>query len=184
MTGAVGACAQQSGWLLLAIVATSVLAVSAGAEEQLLGTPVQGLQASIVVEREVYRAGEPIRMAVTLTNVGDAPIDIDPWPGGWFVQVFDEAVQIIPPTARAADVIRPMTISKTLRPGESWSTTVEGLRLIVGLPGSTPFWEYAPLKPGVYWLGAEYTALPSAAHPNLWTGGVNCKLVKITVADL
>lgn len=144
---------------------------------------MQGLQGSIAVEREVYRAGEPIRLTVTLTNVSDAPIDIDPWPGNWFVRVFDEEANIVPPVTHAANVIRPVTISKTLRPGESWSMPVEGLRLVTGLPGSILLWDYGFLKPGVYWLGAEYTALP-AVRPDSWFQGLDCEWVKITVADL
>lgn len=172
---------------LLVAVITAFLAavtVSARADEPLLGTPVQGLQGSIAVEREVYRVGEPIRLTVTLTNVSDAPIDIDPWPGNWFVQVFDEQGLVLPPASKAEDVLRPMALTTMLQPGDTWSTQIEGLRLVTGLPGSTPLWEYALLKPGVYLLGAEYIAMPSAAHPNMWVRGLNCRLVKITVADL
>ena len=181
---AVGARAKRSVGLLLTAVVASALAASAGAEEQRLGTPVQGLQGSIVVEREVYRVGEPVSVTVTLTNVSDAPIEIDPWPGNWFVQVFDEKGTVLPPAAKAEDVTRPMALTKMLQPGETWSTQIEGLRLVTGLPGSTPLWEYRPLKPGVYLLGAEYIAMPSAAHPNMWMRGLNCKLVQITVAAL
>ena len=163
------------------IVACLIGAVPALALQQLLGVPVKGLQGSMRIERTAYHEGENIRVTLTLTNVSEVPITIDPWPGNWFVQLFDEHIRVIQPKARAVDVLRPLPEPRTLQPGESWSTQVEALRFVAHSPGSTPLWEYAPLKPGTYWLGAEYAALQDPSHPEMWFGGLNCQLVKIEV---
>ena len=63
------------------IVASLIGASQAAAYEQLLGAPVKGLQGSIRAERTIYQAGEDVRVTLTLTNVSEAPITIDPWPG-------------------------------------------------------------------------------------------------------
>ncbi len=167
-------------WLWAAVVMLTI-ATSVCAVQQLIGTPVKGLKGSIVTEREAYLMGEHIKVTLTLTNISSWPHDIAPWPGNWFVQVFDEKGMILPPKTSAADVLRPLPLPRALQPGESWSTQIDGLRFVAGLPGSTPLWEYAPLKPGIYWIGAEYSALPDAKRPGMWTGGLNCKWAKITV---
>ena len=158
-------------------------AVVAAATELPLGLAQRGLQGSIEVERRSYDFHDPIRITLVITNVSEAPIAIDPWPGNWFVQVFDEKVKIIEPTFRAMDVMRPMVQPLTLKPGERWQTVIQGLHLVTGLPGSTPDWEYSPLQPGSYWLGAEYTALADARYPKMWLGGLNCKFVEIKVSS-
>ena len=153
------------------------------AYQQPLGTPVHGLQASITTNREVYRVGESIDVTVVLTTVSDTSMMIDPWPGNWFVRVYDENVIVVKPFSRAIDVIRSFADPLLLRPGERWSTEIRGLRLTTGLPGSTPNWEYQPLNPGTYWLGAEYSALPDSHNPKMWSGRLQSKLVKITVVE-
>ena len=173
---------KRNGWCWAAVVML-IRAPATHAFEPLLGTPVNGLQGSIAAARDTGRVGASITVTVTLTNISRSPIDIDPWPGNWFVQVFDERGMILPPATRATDILRPRAFPKTLQPGDSWSTQIEGLRLVTGLPGATLLWEYTPLKPGIYWLGAEYLASPAAQFPSLWTGGLNCRWVQMTVSD-
>ena len=153
---------------------------TASAYESPLGEPRKGLQAAIVTSRKVYKVSESVDITVTITNVSNHPIQIDPWAGNWFVQVFDEQWNL-QPVIRAVDVLRPLPEPLTLEPGEPWETPLEGLRLVTGLPGSTPLWEYEPLKPGKYRLGAEYGAMEYPDHPSLWSGGLNCVLVEIEI---
>ena len=163
---------------LIPLLLGSGLGETTSAYEPPLGEPSKGLQASIATSRQVYKASEPIAITLTITNVSDQPIQIDPWAGNWFVQVFDEQWNL-QPVIRAVDVFRPLQDPLTLAPGEQRTTALEGLRLVAGLPGSTPLWEYEPLKPGKYWLGAEYVAMAYPDRPNLWSGGLNCVLVEI-----
>ena len=121
-------------------------------------------------------------MTLTLTNVSGTPIVIDPWPGNWFVQVFDERMNVIGPKTRAVDVSRPAPKPATLQPGERWDATMSGWNLTTGLADGSPLWEYDPLPPGTYWLGADYTALADPRHPGIWSGRINCQLVKIDAA--
>lgn len=155
------------------------------AYEPPLGQPSKGLQASIKTSRRTYKVNEPLEIVLVVTNVSDHPILIDPWPGNWFVRVFndDDQWKVVLPVVRAIDVIRELPKPLTLGPGEKRETRLEGLRLIEGLPGSTPLWEYDPLKPGKYYLGAVYAAMKYPDHPNLWTGGINCTLVEIEVTS-
>ena len=164
------------------VVACLIGASRAVAYESPLGIPVKGLQGSIRVEQTTYRVDESIDVTVILTNVTKTPLTIDPWPGNWFVQVFDTRMNSIHPKARAGDVMRAPLATVTLQPGEHWDTAIKGLTLTTGLAGSTPLWKYGPLEPGTYWLGAEYVADPDPHHPEAWSGGLNCEPVKIEVA--
>ena len=168
------------GGCIMTLFLTPDMSGTISAYEPPLGEPRQGLQASIATSRKVYRVSESVDITLTITNVSNQPIQIDPWPGNWFVQVFDEQWNL-QPVIRAADVLRPMPEPLTLKPGEQWKTPLEELRLVTGLPGSTPLWEYDPLKPGKYRLGAEYGAMEYPDRPSLWSGGLNCVLVEIEI---
>jgi len=145
-----------------------------------LGLPVNGLKATISVEKETSTFKD-LQVKVSLINVSNSPIEIDPWPGDWFITVSDENGNIVSDYTRVVDQVRPMPIPKFLQPGEKWDTEILGLRLQTGLGNSTPDWEYASLKPGVYWLGAEYTAMLVSARPKMWVGRLDTNLIKITV---
>lgn len=67
------------------------LAHAANAQEATPGAPQQGVQATITADRTTYATRDPIRVSMTLANVSDRAITIDPWEGNWFVQVYDEA---------------------------------------------------------------------------------------------
>ncbi len=158
-----------------------LMMVSAAAADQLpVGIPRQRLQGSLETERTDYQVGESINVTVVLTNVSKVPIRIDAWPGNWLVRIFDERGNILTPIA-AADVLRPLVEPMTLAPGEQWKTTIKRLSLTTGLPGSTPNWKYPPLKPGTYWLGAQYSAQLDAHHPEVWSGGLRSRVVRIRV---
>jgi len=139
------------------------------------------LHASLDVAETAVTDSHALRLTVSVANVSGVPIAIDPWPGNWFVQVFDEDRKLIQPAARAGDVLRPLPSAHTLQPDERWSTEVVGLTLTSGLSGPTPDWEYAPLKPGTYWLSAFYTAEADARHPTMWSGTLATTDVKIEV---
>lgn len=170
-------CGRSAGMLVVGVI--GLVTVSA-AEEPPVGLPRQGLQGSIEAERTHYQVGEPITVTVVLTNVSRAPVMIDAWPGNWFVQVFDESWEALTPIAMV-DVFRPSVTPTILKPGESWKTTIRNFSLTTGLPGSTPNWEYPPLKSGTYWLGALYGAPAYSQYPDMWSGGLNCQYIQITV---
>jgi len=153
---------------------------TASAYEPPLGEPSKGLQASIATSRQAYKTSELIDITLTLTNVSEHSIQIDPWAGNWFVQIFDEQWNL-QPVIRAVDILRPLPEPLTLAPGEQWTTQLQGLQLVTGLPGSTPLWEYGPLKPGKYRFGAKYVAMEYPDRPSLWSGGLNCVLVEIEI---
>ena len=154
------------------------------ASEPPLGGPVNGLQASIVPTKERYRVEESIDVMVVLTNVSNRLITIDAWPGNWFVEVYDHKGNIITPRARVVDQLRAAVPALlNLQPGQRREQRIEGLRLIAHLPGSSPEWEYAPLKVGEYWLGATYEAPTYTKYPHVWSGRVECRLMKITVKE-
>ncbi len=169
-------------WLGLSMICL-VMATLAGkiyADEVPLGRTVRGLQATITSPQQIYKSNDEIVFTVTLTNVSDGLIEIDPWPGNWFVQVFDENWNLMP-HIRAGEIMRPMLKPITLQPGEHWDITINGLNLASGLQGSTPDWVYKPLNPGIYRVGAEYSAQPNSAYPKMWSGGLNCVLIKIEI---
>jgi len=118
-----------------------------------------------------------------LTNISDSPVEIDPWSGDWFISVFDEKLNVVSNYTRVSDQLRPLATPKILQSGEKWDTEIMGLRLKTGLGDSTPDWEYSPLKPGIYWLGGQYTALPSAGHPKMWLGALDTELIKIKIVE-
>lgn len=139
------------------------------------------LHASLGVTETAVSDSRALRLTLSVANVSGVPMTIDPWPGNWFVQVFDEDRKVIQPAARAGDVLRPLPQPHTLLPDKRWSTKVVGLTRTSGLPGSTPDWAYAPLKPGTYWLSAVYTAKADARHPTMWSGTLATEDVKIEV---
>ena len=153
---------------------------AASANQPPLGEPRKGLQASIGTSRKVYKVSESVDITLTITNVSHHPIQVDPWAGNWFVQVFDEQWNL-QPVIRAVDVTRQLPEPLMLEPGEQWEARLEELRLVTGLPGSTPLWEYEPLRLGKYRLGGEYMAMEYPDRPNLWAGGLNCMLVEIEI---
>ena len=172
-------------WLRLSMICL-VIATLTGkvcADKVPLGRPQRGLQATITSSQQTYQISKEIVLIVAVTNVSDKPLQIDPWPGNWFVQVFDEHWNFMP-HVRAVDILRPMPRPITLQPGEHWDTTINGLSLTSALPGSTSDWEYEPLKSGIYWVGAEYTVPPDPDHPEMWSGGLNCVLIKIEIVSI
>lgn len=152
------------------------------AEEQLLGLSVNGLQGTLSVEKK-SSSFQDIKVTLSLMNVSDSPVEIDPWPDNWFITVFDEKMNVVSNFSRAADQMRPFPKPKILKPGEKWDVKITGLKLKTGLGDSSPDWEYFPLKPGIYYLGAEYTAMASLDHPKMWAGALNTRLSKIQVVS-
>jgi hypothetical protein len=165
---------------ILAAFALAVAWLGQGHAEDPFGKTVDGLQASVASADNVYHAHEEVELTLTLTNVSDQPIEIDPWPGNWFVQVSDEEYNLMP-HVRAVDVIRQMPKTVILNPGEKWDTFIHGLSLTSGIAGSTPDWEYEPLKPGTYRVGAKYAAHQVADRPNMWANVVNSELIRIKI---
>lgn len=153
------------------------------AEEPILSEPINGVQVSLSPTKEIYQRNEEIELTLTLTNVSDESIEIDPWPGYWFVQISDEQWHIMP-YVRSNDVIREKTKTIVLKPGEQWDTIIKELSLTTGLEGSTPLWEYEPLEAGTYWVGADYIAYDHPDFPNMWIGGANCELIQIKIVDV
>ncbi len=152
----------------------------ARAEEPITGEPINGIQATLSSAKEIYQGSEEIELTLTLTNISDAAIEIDPWPGYWFVQISDEQWHFLP-YLRSSDVLREKTRTILLKPGERWDTVVKGLSLMAGLKESTPLWKYEPLKAGTYWVGANYLAYDQPGFPRMWTGGVNCEMMQIKI---
>ena len=168
-------------WKTVNTFLVSIILVNAAcAYEPPFGQQENGLQATVTSTRQAYQNSDEIILTLTITNVSDAPIEIDPWPGNWFVHVSDENWKVMP-HVRASDVLRPMPKPTTLRPGERWDTTMKGLSLTSGLPGSTPDWAYEPLKPGKYWIGAHYLAQRHSNYPQVWSGDLNPTLIQIQV---
>ncbi len=153
------------------------------AYEPPLGLPVNGLKATISLKSEVF-APDSIQVFVSLRNVSEQVIQFDPWIGNWFIQVYDEKVNVINPLNRARDVLRPISEPMNLSPGEKWEIEIIGLKMLSGEEGSTPYWEYELLKPGIYWLGAEYHVYSNPRFPSLWSGSVNTELIQIKIEYL
>lgn len=163
--------------LLVAGLAVILNAV-AEATKQPFGTPHRGLQSLLRADRSIYQAHDEITVTVGLTNVSQEPIWIDPWPGHWFVRVFDDAFHELAPSTRAVDILRARTTPIPLPPGQSWKMTIKNLRLG---EGAATLWAYDSLPSGRYRLGANYVVDPDPQYPELWSGGAMSELVQIDV---
>ena len=150
-----------------------------------LGEPRNGLQAAISSGRAIYYENEPTDFTLTLTNVTPEPksvgIQIDPWEGCWFVKVYDDKWSLMPHTVSPINVPVPFSNPYTLSAGQNRETKISGLSLMTGLLGSTPEWQYERLKPGSYWIGAEYTAQNFPNHPEVWSGKLLTKYIRIDI---
>jgi len=105
-----------------------------------------------------------------LCNVIDRPILLDIRAGYWFVEVEDVGGQQVPHT-RAVDVLRVgRPDPEWLAPSLCWRMKLETLSLVVGLPPSTPLWEYQALEAGEYFLRAEFRTWPPVTSVLQWQG--------------
>ncbi|GEM_PF-6000990 len=168
---------------LLSLVWCVGVAPAAWPQEAPPGAPQQGLTATIATDQKTYTTRDPIHISMTLTNVSARAILIDPWEGNWFVQVYDDAFNPFQASRRAQAARRPMVDPMTLQPGQSWTTTIEGLKLFTRLPEPFVLWAYRPLVPGTYWLGAECWALPDPSHPESWSGLVRSELTRMAITE-
>ena len=80
-------------------------------------TPRQGLKAIISLPKGEVTIKD-LHIILELENISKETIEVDPWIGNWFVQVYDEQVNIINPKFRAVDVLRPYPQIYPLKPGE------------------------------------------------------------------
>ena len=133
------------------------------------GKPTGGLQAALIVEQQLARR-LPIQLELELCNVVDRPILLDAWVGYWFVDLQGTDGNRAPHT-RAIDVLRAGRPNpEWLAPGLCWKTRLESLRLVDGLPPSSPLWEYEPLEVGEYVFQGEFTTWSVVSSVLEWRG--------------